>query len=70
MPVRCPNCDSTRIVVVLAPRRHAWCNTCGARWVQEGSYQYAMRRPVACRRTDGASADPNRAAGRPRAEAG
>ena len=41
---RCPVCQSLRVVVVIAPTRRAFCTTCGARWVQEGSIQRAVER--------------------------
>jgi hypothetical protein len=40
---RCPVCQSVRIVVVLGSTRHAFCTRCGARWIQEGSEQRAIR---------------------------
>ena len=36
--LRCPMCDSPRIVVVIDTGRQAFCTSCGARWVQEGSH--------------------------------
>jgi transposase-like protein len=44
---RCPVCDSARIVVVVNPERRAFCTTCGARWVQEGSVQRGVKRSQA-----------------------
>lgn len=45
---KCPACESFRIVVVVGPWPSAWCDTCGARWIQEGSEQRSiMREPVA-----------------------
>ncbi len=35
----CPVCESYRIVIVVAPRRGAFCTSCRARWIQEGSLQ-------------------------------
>ena len=43
--IACPLCESKRVVVVLAPSRRAFCAHCGARWIQEGSYQRAVRLP-------------------------
>lgn len=41
---RCPVCDSSQIVVVVGPWPRAWCDRCGARWIQEGSEQRAVHR--------------------------
>ncbi|MFN2543323.1 MAG: hypothetical protein ABR600_01960 [Actinomycetota bacterium] len=41
--VRCPVCESARVVVVLSPERKAFCVKCSARWIQEGSLQRAVR---------------------------
>jgi Zn-finger nucleic acid-binding protein len=41
--VRCPVCESARVVIVLSPTRKAFCVRCGSRWIQEGSYQHAVR---------------------------
>jgi len=41
--VRCPVCDSPRVVVVLSPTRKAFCVRCSSRWIQEGSLQRAVR---------------------------
>jgi hypothetical protein len=41
--VRCPVCESARIVIVVSPLRRAFCTACGARWIQEGSEQRAIR---------------------------
>jgi hypothetical protein len=44
----CPVCESFQIVIVLSPWPSAWCDACGARWIQEGSEQRSiMREPVA-----------------------
>jgi Zn-finger nucleic acid-binding protein len=40
---RCPACESFRIVVVVSPERRAFCVRCGARWLQDGSLQRAVR---------------------------
>jgi len=40
---RCPVCRSVRIVIVVSPQRRAFCTTCGARWVQEGSTQRSIK---------------------------
>jgi len=42
---RCPVCQSARIVIVVSPDRRAFCTACGARWIQEGSEQRAIKRP-------------------------
>jgi Zn-finger nucleic acid-binding protein len=41
--VRCPVCESVRVVIVVAPARRAFCIRCGTRWVQEGSLQRSIR---------------------------
>lgn len=41
--IRCPVCREARVVIVLDTERRAWCLRCGARWVQEGSFQRAIR---------------------------
>jgi Zn-finger nucleic acid-binding protein len=41
---RCPVCESTRVVIVVSPRRPAFCTGCGARWTQRGSEQRAVHR--------------------------
>ncbi|HEY3209451.1 MAG TPA: hypothetical protein VGL18_06600 [Actinomycetota bacterium] len=40
---RCPVCRSVRIVIVVSPERRAFCTACGARWIQEGSDQRAVK---------------------------
>ena len=42
--IRCPVCESGRIVVVISPNPRAFCARCGSKWIQEGSYQRAVRR--------------------------
>jgi Zn-finger nucleic acid-binding protein len=42
--VRCPVCESPRVVVVLSPVRKAFCVKCSSRWIQEGSMQRAVRK--------------------------
>ena len=42
---RCPNCESSRILVVLGPKPRASCSDCGCRWVQQGREQISIRRP-------------------------
>ena len=41
--VRCPVCDSTTVTVILNSRSDASCAECGATWIQEGSWQRAVR---------------------------
>jgi hypothetical protein len=41
--VRCPVCESTAVTVVLNSKPHASCSCCGARWIQEGSWQHSIR---------------------------
>jgi len=41
--VRCPVCESARVVIVLSPARKAFCVKCSSRWIQEGSLQRAIR---------------------------
>jgi len=44
--VRCPVCESVRIVIIVSPQRRAFCTACAARWVQEGSEQRSVKRPA------------------------
>jgi Zn-finger nucleic acid-binding protein len=45
---QCPVCESFQVVVVVSPSPSAWCDRCGARWIQQGGEQRAiMREPVA-----------------------
>lgn len=39
---RCPVCQSFQIVVVVSPSPDAWCDRCGARWIQQGCRQWAI----------------------------
>ena len=41
--IRCPVCESPRVVVVLSPARRAFCVKCSSRWIQEGSLQRGIR---------------------------
>jgi len=41
--VRCPVCESQAVTVVLNSKPHASCSACGATWIQEGSWQRAVR---------------------------
>lgn len=37
--LRCPVCESAKIVVVIDDKRRAFCIECGSRWKQDGSEQ-------------------------------
>ena len=41
--VRCPVCEGTAVTIVLNSRPRASCGSCGATWIQEGSWQRAIR---------------------------
>jgi hypothetical protein len=41
---RCPLCRSAYITVVPSLHPHAFCSSCGARWIQDGSEQHAITR--------------------------
>jgi Zn-finger nucleic acid-binding protein len=41
--IRCPLCQSTTVTVVLKSNSHASCASCGATWIQEGSWQRFIR---------------------------
>jgi hypothetical protein len=41
--VRCPVCEGTAVSVVLNSKPRASCGSCGASWIQEGSWQRAIR---------------------------
>ena len=41
--VRCPVCEGATVTVVLNSKPHASCGSCGATWIQEGSWQRAVR---------------------------
>lgn len=41
---RCPVCDSLQIVILISAWPRAWCDRCGAQWIQEGSEQRAVHR--------------------------
>jgi hypothetical protein len=41
---RCPVCESFQILVRISARPRASCDTCGARWIQQGSLQKAVKR--------------------------
>jgi hypothetical protein len=45
---KCPVCESFQVVIVIGPSPSAWCDICGARWVQQGGEQRSiMREPIA-----------------------
>ena len=41
--VRCPVCEGATVTVVLNSKPHASCGSCGATWIQEGSWQRSIR---------------------------
>jgi Zn-finger nucleic acid-binding protein len=41
---RCPVCGSSVVTIVVSLHPHAFCSTCGARWIQDGSEQRAIGR--------------------------
>ena len=41
---RCPVCGSARITISISLHPHAFCSSCGARWIQDGSEQRAIQR--------------------------
>ena len=43
--VRCPVCESARIVSIVGPAGRAFCTRCGARWDRSGTVQLAARSP-------------------------
>jgi Zn-finger nucleic acid-binding protein len=43
--VRCPVCESARVVVVLSPTPRAFCVKCSARWIQDGILQRQVQHP-------------------------
>jgi len=40
--VRCPICQSARVVIVLSTRRRAYCVKCASKWIQDGDVQRAI----------------------------
>ena len=40
--IRCPVCDSIRVVVVVSPDPHAFCARCGSVWIQDGDEQRSV----------------------------
>jgi uncharacterized paraquat-inducible protein A len=59
---RCPVCESIRIVVIVSPKRRAFCPECGSRWRQDGSHQWNVQRTDYLGRRDGTSAGVSRQA--------
>jgi uncharacterized paraquat-inducible protein A len=47
--IRCPACQTPRVVVVLEKASHGRCVRCGVKWVQDGSHQRHIRRPSSSR---------------------
>ena len=41
---RCPLCASARITILISLHPHAFCSSCDARWIQDGSEQRAVRK--------------------------
>jgi Zn-finger nucleic acid-binding protein len=41
--VRCPVCESARVVVVLSSKRRAYCVKCSSKWIQDGNDQRAIQ---------------------------
>jgi transposase-like protein len=50
--VTCPACRSMRIVIVVSPRRRAFCGSCGARWMDDPE-------PVGAAKATGAPVEPS-----------
>jgi uncharacterized paraquat-inducible protein A len=42
--MRCPVCESSRIVVLVNRHRSAFCTHCGSRWRQQGQRQWSVNR--------------------------
>jgi hypothetical protein len=40
---RCPLCGSSHITVLDSLHPQAFCSSCGARWIQDGSQQRAIK---------------------------
>jgi Zn-finger nucleic acid-binding protein len=41
---RCPICDSAKITIMVSAHPYAFCSSCGARWIQDGGEQRAIKR--------------------------
>jgi uncharacterized paraquat-inducible protein A len=44
---RCPLCGSAHITILISLHPHAFCSRCGARWVQDGCEQSAVKKGAA-----------------------
>jgi hypothetical protein len=44
---RCPLCASAHITILISLHPHAFCSRCGARWVQDGCEQLAVKKDAA-----------------------
>jgi Zn-finger nucleic acid-binding protein len=42
--IRCPECATLRVVVVLSKLSQGRCVRCGAKWLQDGGHQRRIRR--------------------------
>ena len=40
---RCPLCASARITILVSLHPHAFCASCGTRWIQDGREQRAIK---------------------------
>jgi hypothetical protein len=40
---RCPLCHSANITILLSLHPSAFCSSCGARWIQDGAEQRAIK---------------------------
>jgi hypothetical protein len=40
---RCPLCASARITILVSLHPHAFCSSCGTRWIQDGHEQRAIK---------------------------
>jgi hypothetical protein len=41
---RCPLCGSSSITILVSLQPQAFCDSCGARWIQDGHQQRAIHR--------------------------
>lgn len=48
--LKCPSCESKRIVIVVSPQRRGFCTECGSRWTQRGASQTRIQRGEDVRR--------------------
>ncbi len=42
--LKCPVCESNRIVIVVSPERRGFCSKCGSRWKQQGASRTHIQR--------------------------